>query len=154
MTSAPARDRAALETLRATRVGVWTTALDTLSPVQAGEHAAELEALGFGSLWFGEAYGREAFTNAGLLLSASERLVIGTGIANIYGRDAVTGSSALGRCGHRPIAGRARLWTRPANSGLMVWASCCRIWAKLMPAGGGLRGCHAASAAGENNSGS
>lgn len=94
MTSAPARDHAALETLRATRVGVWTTALDTLPPAQAREHAAELEALGFGSLWFGEAYGREAFTNAGLLLGASERLVIGTGIANIYGRDAVTGNAA------------------------------------------------------------
>jgi probable F420-dependent oxidoreductase len=105
MTSAPARDQAALETLRTTRVGVWTTALDTVSPAQAGEHAAELEALGFGSLWFGEAYGREAFTNAGLLLGASERLVIGTGIANIYGRDAVTGNAA-GRTLHAAYPGR------------------------------------------------
>jgi alkanesulfonate monooxygenase SsuD/methylene tetrahydromethanopterin reductase-like flavin-dependent oxidoreductase (luciferase family) len=105
MTSAPARDRAALEMLRATRVGVWTTALDTVSPAQAGGHAAELEALGFGSLWFGEAYGREAFTNASLLLGASERLVIGTGIANIYGRDAVTGNAA-GRTLHAAYPGR------------------------------------------------
>ncbi len=105
MSSPPARDHAALHTLRATRVGVWTTALDTVSPAQAGEHAAELEALGYGSLWFGEAYGREAFTNAGLLLGATERLVVGTGIANIYGRDAVTGNAA-GRTLHAAYPGR------------------------------------------------
>jgi len=92
--AAPARDRAALDALRAKRVGVWTTALDTVSPAQAGEHAAELEALGFGSLWFGEAYGREAFTNAALLLAATGRLIVGTGIASVYGRDAVTGNAA------------------------------------------------------------
>jgi probable F420-dependent oxidoreductase len=94
MTSPPPRDQAALETLRAKRVGVWTTTLDTVAPAQAGAYAAELEALGYGSLWFGEAYGREAFTNAALLLGATDKLVIGTGIANIYGRDAVTGNAA------------------------------------------------------------
>ncbi len=94
MSDVPARDLTALQTLRAKRVGVWTTALDTLMPEQAGEHAAELQALGYGSLWFGEAYGREAFTNAALMLAATERLVIASGIANIYGRDAVTGNAA------------------------------------------------------------
>jgi probable F420-dependent oxidoreductase len=94
MGEAPARDLAALKTLRAKRVGVWTTALDTLMPQQAGEYAAELQDLGYGSLWFGEAYGREAFTNAALMLVATESLVIATGIANVYGRDAVTGNAA------------------------------------------------------------
>lgn len=91
---APERDRVALDALRAKRVGVWTTALDTVLPADAGEYAAELEALGYGSLWFGEAYGREAFTNAGLLLAATEQIVVATGIANVYGRDAVTGNAA------------------------------------------------------------
>ena len=91
---APERDRVALDALRAKRVGVWTTALDTVLPAEAGEYAAEIEALGYGSLWFGEAYGREAFTNAGLLLAATEQLVVATGIANVYGRDAVTGNAA------------------------------------------------------------
>jgi alkanesulfonate monooxygenase SsuD/methylene tetrahydromethanopterin reductase-like flavin-dependent oxidoreductase (luciferase family) len=99
------RDQTALEALRARPVGVWTTALDTVSPAQAGQHAAELEALGYGSLWFGEAYGREAFTNAGLLLAATEQLVVATGIANVYGRDAVTGNAA-GRTLHAAYPGR------------------------------------------------
>jgi probable F420-dependent oxidoreductase len=94
MTSVPQRDTTALDALRAKRVGVWTTALDTVLPARAGEYAAELEALGYGSLWFGEAYGREAFTNAGLLLAATDRLIVATGIANVYGRDAVTGNAA------------------------------------------------------------
>ena len=105
MTSTADRDPTALEALRAARVGVWTTALDAVAPAQAGEHAAELEALGYGSLWFGEAYGREAFTNAGLLLAASERLIIGTGIASVYGRDAVTGNAAS-RTLHAAYPGR------------------------------------------------
>jgi probable F420-dependent oxidoreductase len=105
MSDAPSRDPRALQSLRDSRVGVWTTALDTVLPAQAGEHARELETLGYGSLWFGEAYGREAFTNAGLLLAATERLVIGTGIANVYGRDAVTGNAA-GRTLHAAYPGR------------------------------------------------
>src|SRR5882762_7930130 len=58
------------------------------------ETAAELEELGYGALWFGEATGREALTKAALLLAATKRMVIATGIANIYGRDPVTMSAA------------------------------------------------------------
>jgi probable F420-dependent oxidoreductase len=105
MSSPPARDQTALETLRASRVGIWTTALETVSAQEAGEYAAELERLGYGSLWFGEAYGREAFTNASVFLGASEGLVVATGIANIYGRDAVTGNAA-GRTLHGAYPGR------------------------------------------------
>src|SRR5580704_5622322 len=90
MSSPPARDQTALETLRASRVGIWTTALDAVSSPEAGEYAAELERLGYGSLWFGEAYGREAFTNASVLLGASEGLVVATGIANSYGKPVST----------------------------------------------------------------
>jgi probable F420-dependent oxidoreductase len=49
---------------------------------------AEIEELGYASLWFGEALGREAFTNASIFLSATSRLVVATGIANIFVRDA------------------------------------------------------------------
>ncbi len=105
MSDAPDRDNTSLQTLCAKRVGVWTTALDAVEPGHAGEYASELEALGYGSLWFAEAYGREAFTNAALLLAATERLVIGTGIANVYGRDAVAGNAA-GRTLHAAYPGR------------------------------------------------
>jgi probable F420-dependent oxidoreductase len=48
---------------------------------------AEIETLGYGTLWVGEAARREAFANAALLLSASTSLVVATGIANIWVRD-------------------------------------------------------------------
>jgi len=76
------------------RVGIWTGVLDTLDVAPARDLVAELDAQGWGSLWFGEAYGREAFTAAQLYLGASEHLVIGTGIANIYGRDAMATAGA------------------------------------------------------------
>jgi probable F420-dependent oxidoreductase len=45
-------------------------------------------------MWIGEAWGREAFTNASLLLSATSRITIATGIANIWARDAVNCTNA------------------------------------------------------------
>jgi probable F420-dependent oxidoreductase len=74
--------------------GVWNFQLDVLPATRMREAAAELEELGYGVLWFGEATGREALTKAGLLLAGTKRIVIATGIANIYGRDPVTMSAA------------------------------------------------------------
>jgi len=76
------------------QVGLWTAALDVLEVPAAREQVAALDAQGWGALWFGEAYGREAFTAAQLHLAASERLVVATGIASIYGRDAVAANGA------------------------------------------------------------
>jgi probable F420-dependent oxidoreductase len=70
-------------------VGIWTGQLDYQPANQAKEAVAELEELGFGAVWVGEAVGREALSNAGLLLSATRRLVVATGIANIWVRDAL-----------------------------------------------------------------
>jgi len=74
--------------------GIWTNQLDSLPGARAQEIAAEIEARGFGALWFGEAFGRDALTLAGLLLAGTRRIVIATGIANIYGRDPVTMAAA------------------------------------------------------------
>jgi hypothetical protein len=70
------------------QVGIWTAGFDLLSPAELNDTVAELDELGFGTAWFGEAYGREAFTQARLLLAASKQMVIATGIANIWARDA------------------------------------------------------------------
>jgi probable F420-dependent oxidoreductase len=70
-------------------VGIWTGQLDYQPANQAKEAVAELEELGYGAVWVGEAVGREALSNAGLLLSATRRLVVATGIANIWVRDAL-----------------------------------------------------------------
>jgi alkanesulfonate monooxygenase SsuD/methylene tetrahydromethanopterin reductase-like flavin-dependent oxidoreductase (luciferase family) len=74
--------------------GIWTSQLDNFPAAQTQEAVAELEELGFGALWCGESTGREALTNAGLLLAGTKGIVIATGIANIYGRDPVTMSAA------------------------------------------------------------
>ena len=75
-------------------VGLWTAALDALEPAAAREQVTALDEQGWDALWFGEAYGREAFTAAALYLSASRRLAVATGIASIYGRDAVAANAA------------------------------------------------------------
>jgi len=75
-------------------IGIWSFQLETCPAAKAQEIASELEQLGFGALWFGEAAGCEAFTHAGLLLAGTKRIVIATGIANIYARDPVAMSAA------------------------------------------------------------
>jgi len=75
-------------------VGLWTGALDALVAAAAKDQVAELDEQGWDALWFGEAYGREAFSAAALYLGASRRMAIATGIASIYGRDAVAANAA------------------------------------------------------------
>jgi probable F420-dependent oxidoreductase len=71
-------------------VGIWTIDLDRLPVPAVREYVRALESLGFSALWIGEGLGsREAFANAGVLLAASQRLIIATGIANIWARDAI-----------------------------------------------------------------
>ena len=79
-------------------VGLWisSSALNPMPAPQAKEAAAEVEELGYAALWFGEAQGREAFTNASMFLCATSRLVVATGIANIFVRDAwATNAAAM-----------------------------------------------------------
>ena len=71
-------------------IGIWTAQFDYQPAAKAREAAVELEQLGFGAIWFPETVGREPLTHAALLLGATSRIVIATGIANIYARDSVT----------------------------------------------------------------
>jgi probable F420-dependent oxidoreductase len=76
------------------RVGLWTRQLDVQPAGRVRTTIAELEELGWGSLWSWEVFGREALTNAGLLLAATRRMVVGTGIANVWARDPVAMAAA------------------------------------------------------------
>jgi probable F420-dependent oxidoreductase len=84
----------AAERLRAQRIGIWTGTLDGLPIPELTDTVAELDEIGFGSIWFGEAYGRESLTQALVLAQSSSSLVIGTGIANIYARGAMATAGA------------------------------------------------------------
>ena len=72
------------------RVGIWYGSIDALATPDAKRAAATVEELGFHALWLAEAVGRDPFVSASVLLSATERLPIATGIANIYARDPMT----------------------------------------------------------------
>jgi probable F420-dependent oxidoreductase len=68
-------------------VGIWTYHLNFQPTSKVREIVAELEALGYGAIWVGEGAYREPLASAAVLLSASSRMVIATGIANIWVRD-------------------------------------------------------------------
>ncbi|MEV0361483.1 TIGR03620 family F420-dependent LLM class oxidoreductase [Nocardia fusca] len=99
-------------------VGVWTWAFDRQPAAAVRDAAAEIEELGFGALWYGEGLGRDAIGQAWLLLSATRRIVVASGIANVALRDPISMATAeralgeafpgrylLGLGGHR-VGGR------------------------------------------------
>jgi probable F420-dependent oxidoreductase len=75
-------------------VGLWTMTLDAKDPGESADIAREIESMGYSALWIPEAYGRESFTNASLLLADTTSLIVATGIANIWARDAVASANA------------------------------------------------------------
>ncbi len=108
--SAISEERASWLRDRIGRVGVWLGPIG-VEPAGAERAAiARIEQLGFGAVWFGEGRNnREALSHAALLLRASERLMIATGIANIWARDAsaaINGANTLNEaCEERFLLG-------------------------------------------------
>jgi probable F420-dependent oxidoreductase len=86
-------------------VGVWIGGYGPPAAVDV-DLVGEIEALGFGTFWFGEAPGgREPFVRATTLLARTEHIVIATGVASIWARDA-TAMSAAGRTLGEAFPGR------------------------------------------------
>ncbi|MCE2532535.1 MAG: TIGR03620 family F420-dependent LLM class oxidoreductase, partial [Acidimicrobiia bacterium] len=75
-------------------VGIWTGVLDQVPSARAAELAAEIEELGYKSIWIPEAVGRDPFVMATLILAGTSSIKVATGIANIYARDAMTMANA------------------------------------------------------------
>jgi len=72
------------------RVGVWSFALGAQSASDERDILAEIESLGFGAIWINEGVeSREVFSHASWVLSSTERVLVATGIANIWARDAI-----------------------------------------------------------------
>lgn len=71
------------------RIGVWWSS-DFWPMPAAQDVAAEVEALGYGSLFLPEVGLKDALVEAGAFLTATQHLVVGTGIANIHARTAGT----------------------------------------------------------------
>ncbi|WP_119421199.1 TIGR03620 family F420-dependent LLM class oxidoreductase [Desertibaculum subflavum] len=78
------------------KLGVWQST-DGMTSEQAAAFAQRLEGWGYAAWWMPEARGRNPLAMAGFLLARTTRLVIATGIANIYARDAqATRAAQLG----------------------------------------------------------
>lgn len=72
--------------------------LDLFSAAQTADFARQVEELGYSALWYPEAAGRNSLVQASWLLSHTKKLVVASGIANIYARDAqatVSGRNSL-----------------------------------------------------------
>jgi probable F420-dependent oxidoreductase len=79
--------------MRLTNLGVWA-ATDGFSAAEAAIFAKRVEAWGYGALWTPEAVGREVFSASAWLLANTTRLIVASGIANIYARDAFAAAAA------------------------------------------------------------
>lgn len=81
-------------------IGAWSFALQRLSAAEAGAAARAIESAGYPVAWIPESLGsKEIFSHSAILLAATERLVVASGIANIYARDPMAmanGAKALG----------------------------------------------------------
>lgn len=75
------------------KIGVFF-GTDGMTAKAAGAFAWRVENWRYGALWISESSGRNALVHAAWLLASTSRLVIGTGIANIYGRDPVAMAAA------------------------------------------------------------
>ncbi|MFD7984583.1 LLM class flavin-dependent oxidoreductase, partial [Kitasatospora indigofera] len=76
------------------RVGIWAGDSDGYPAAGLRAAAAAVEEFGYGALWFAETAGREAMAQAAILLSATRRITVAAGMADIYARDAVTTAAA------------------------------------------------------------
>ncbi len=73
------------------RVGISQGGFVTEPAAAVRSAARELEELGFGALWYPESLvAKECFAAGALLLSATEKVPVATGIANVWARDAMT----------------------------------------------------------------
>lgn len=76
------------------KVGVWSWSLVDRPAPEVRSAVVAIEQMGFRAVWFPESRGREAFTTAAIVLSATERLAAVTGIANVWARDPDAASGA------------------------------------------------------------
>src|SRR5215469_12010309 len=76
-------------TMKLGRLGVWYST-DKLDGAQLRDFVRTVENNGYSALWYPESRGYESMSLAAFLLSSSEKLLIGSSIANIYARDSYT----------------------------------------------------------------
>jgi probable F420-dependent oxidoreductase len=76
------------------KLGVWYP-IDRLDAAGIKSLLRTIEDLGYSTFWYPEALGYESLSIASFMLANTERLIIGSSIANIYGRDPFTARRGL-----------------------------------------------------------
>ena len=73
------------------RIGIWSGSygLGIMPSDRSRQYIGELQERGYEMVWISESFGREVMAHAALLLSRSDGLFLGTGIANVWARDPV-----------------------------------------------------------------
>src|ERR1700747_103097 len=74
------------------KLGVWVS-MDSIAAAEASACAKRVENWGYLALWIPESRGRNALVHSAWLLANTDRLIVATGIANIYARDAMAMAS-------------------------------------------------------------
>ena len=69
------------------KIGIWSTTLRRADPTEISEAAAELDELGFGTLWISGGAGGPLFDDVERLLRATERAVVATGVLNLWSHE-------------------------------------------------------------------
>lgn len=77
-----------MTSLQLGRVGLWAADFDLVPMAVAQEGISRVEEMGFSTVWVPEAVLREAFSSCALLLSATRKMTIATGIASLHARTA------------------------------------------------------------------
>ncbi len=68
--------------------------MDAMSVSESGAFARKAERLGYGTMWFPEAWGRDPFAHAAYLMAKTDAINLATGIANIWARDPMAMAAA------------------------------------------------------------
>jgi probable F420-dependent oxidoreductase len=87
------RDRTRRKRMKLNKLAVWAN-MDSQPAAAAAALAQRVEGWGYSALWLPEAVGRNGLVHAAWLLANTERLIVATGIVNIYARDPVAMNAA------------------------------------------------------------
>jgi probable F420-dependent oxidoreductase len=136
------------------RVGLWAGQLDYLTAEEGCRSAATAEQLGYRTLWVREGLGREIMSFSALLLGRTQELVVATGIASIWARDAPGAASAqqtlseafprrfvlgLGVSHSAPVAARGHTYRAPLETMAAYLDAMDGAPYRSVPAGGTVR---------------
>ncbi len=91
-------NRLGVRVVQMTGVGVWSAGLRYGDAADRTDAAAELESLGYTALWVPGGAGGDVFGDCRMLLAATERVPVATGILNLWmhsPEEVATGHAAL-----------------------------------------------------------